>query len=249
MKKIKIKKTNPVNQEETTIADFIKPHKSILSELLDLVFLLARIEIYTKAFQQRLDFPGYVEISNFVMDGIKKLKKLDGLRLSDAIKNLDKSRSQYLGELHTKNSKELLEFAHKIIPRINPYDQQVPGLFPTACKCLIGVAEDYDELTDREKTSFLFAERALTMKGNEAIGYWTAKLETKKTNKKNVKIRTTKKDDRKTELKEWMKTMKAKEYRLKAMQRWDVTERTVLHYEQEIRGEKTPIMRKKADTA
>jgi predicted solute-binding protein len=70
-----------------------------------------------------------------------------------------------------------------------------------------------------------------------------------KQNKDNVKQRTTTKEKRKAELKEWMKIMKIKDCRLRAQKEFDVTERTVLKYLQEIRDEKTAIMRKKGDTA
>jgi len=101
----------------------------------------------------------------------------------------------------------------------------------------------------KDMREFVMLEHDLRDISCEALGYWTAKLEMMKQNKNNVSRRTTTKEKRKTELKEWMKTMKAKEYRLKAMQKWDVSERTILNYEQEINGERTAILRKKDDTA
>lgn len=101
----------------------------------------------------------------------------------------------------------------------------------------------------KDMRQFARLEHDLRDTSCEALGYWTAKLEIMKQNKDNVKTRTNKKEERKAELKEWMKTMKPKQYRLKAMQKWEVSERTVLNYIQEIEDEKTAIMRKKDDTA
>jgi len=80
-------------------------------------------------------------------------------------------------------------------------------------------------------------ELILIQKGYEAIGYWTAKLEENMRNRKSVKPRTDKKAERKNDLREWIKTMKPNEYRLKAQKEWGVVDRTVLLYEQELREE------------
>lgn len=80
-------------------------------------------------------------------------------------------------------------------------------------------------------------ELFLMQKTYEVIGYWTAKLEEMIRNQRNVKPRIDNKAKRKNELKEWMKTMAPAERHLKAMEKWKVTERTILLDEQELREE------------
>lgn len=86
-------------------------------------------------------------------------------------------------------------------------------------------------------------------KAHEVLGYWQPKAKQGKTNKENVKTRTTKKEERKDKIKEWMKTMKPKDCRLYAQKEFQVSERTILKYLQEIRDEETAIMRTKDVTA
>lgn len=86
-------------------------------------------------------------------------------------------------------------------------------------------------------------------KAHEVLGYWQPKAKQGKTNFENVKTRTTKKETRKDEIKEWLKTMTSKDLRLEAQRKFGITERTILNYLQEIRDEKTAIMRIKDDTA
>lgn len=81
-------------------------------------------------------------------------------------------------------------------------------------------------------------EVILMQKSYEAIGYWTAKLEENMRNLGNLEKRIKEKAERKNELREWIKTtMKPAERHLKAMEKWKVSERTILKDEQEIREE------------
>jgi len=85
-------------------------------------------------------------------------------------------------------------------------------------------------------------------KAYELMGYWTAKVEKSRSSIPGTKKKITDKENRKALLKEWMKTMKPKDLRRKGQSEFDVTDRTILKYLQEIRGEETAILRNKADT-
>ena len=115
------------------------------------------------------------------------------------------------------------------------------------CGYLVHSLEDDYMNTERGKDEFKHWIDILFAKSNEAIGYWTAKLEMMKQNKDNVKPRTTAKEKHKAELKKWMKTMSKKECRLKAQKEFDVTDRTALNYLKEIKNEETAFLRKKDD--
>ncbi|MRS02187.1 hypothetical protein EG832_03005 [bacterium] len=117
-----------------------------------------------------------------------------------------------------------------------------------ACIHLATVSH-FDHWTEKEMLRFFVLEDNLSSMAHEAIGYFTAKLETRITNTDNVRIRTKLKEERKNLLREWMKTMKPQDYRLKAQKEFDVRDRTVLKWLQEMRDEKTAIVRKKDDIA
>lgn len=102
---------------------------------------------------------------------------------------------------------------------------------------------------NKDKEKFTELADILRSKSCEAIGYHTAQLKGKKQGLKNVAKRIETKKSNKAQLKEMMKTMKPKEYRLKAQQTFGVTERTVLNWLKEIREEKTPILRNNTDPA
>lgn len=149
------------------------------------------------------------------------------------------------------NIKNILDHVTESRITVNIYERQSLEVLADLGILLTSLRLEFknDEFTKDDILRYRTLKHFLIMQSCEALGYWTAKFEMAKQNKNNVKTRTTKKEERKAMLKEWMQTMKAKEYRLKAMQKWDVSERTVLNYEQEIKGEKTAIMRKKDDTA
>ena len=105
------------------------------------------------------------------------------------------------------------------------------------------------EIHPEDTISFFMADWLATKLTDRAIGYWTRKLEEMDRAKKNVQKRTKTKEAHKTKLKEWMKSMKPKEYRRKAQEEFDVTERTILNYIKEIEQEKTAFLRKNTDTA
>ncbi|HQP25885.1 MAG TPA: hypothetical protein PLP16_12005 [Smithellaceae bacterium] len=85
----------------------------------------------------------------------------------------------------------------------------------------------------------------ISRKAHETVGYWTAKLDEMRRNHENIKVRTDKKEKRKVQLRQWMKTMKPKALRIKAQDEFDVSERTVLNWLKEIRDEETAILRNK----
>lgn len=85
---------------------------------------------------------------------------------------------------------------------------------------------------------FALIDHMLRDISNEALGYWTAKLEIMKKNKMNVKTRTDKKEEHKNKLKEMLKTMSKKECRIKAQEKFGITDRTVLNYLHEIELER-----------
>lgn len=89
----------------------------------------------------------------------------------------------------------------------------------------------------------------------EAIGYWTAKLERAITNQTNVSKRTNEKETNKKILKDWLSKIidlkdkkEVKALRLRAMDKFGKTERTILKWMQEIKEEST-LMRKKDEPA
>ena len=237
---------NSENLDDFT-ARLFDPPKFIMNEVIDLALLLNRLVIYTHALKARLEFPHYTEVNNWVMGELKrKCRSLDGLN-PDEIEQLLNEGIDQTGVLSDKDTRELLRRACETIKNINPYDSKASELLIDACRCLSASAVEYDEFSKDEKQQFIHSNHALNMKAHEAIGYWTAKLEIKKKNKNNVGTRTKTKESRKAELQEWMKTMKPKEYRLKAQEKWNVSERTVWNYEQEMKDEKTSILRKNDD--
>lgn len=147
------------------------------------------------------------------------------------------------------NTMKIFEYVNELIGKSNVCEQQSLMMLKTACVTLGTSADERKKMNDKEKYGFVLLEGRLRSKANEAIGYWTAKLEMMKQNKANVKPRTTKKEKHKEELKEWMKTMSKKECRLKAQKEFDVTDRAVLNYLKEIKAEETAFLRKKDDTA
>ncbi len=109
--------------------------------------------------------------------------------------------------------------------------------------------EIFDKATNREKSLIIMIDDVLVKTSLEALGYWTAKLEEMKRNKKSVKKRTDTKEDYKAKLKEMLKTMSKKECRIEAQAKFKVTDRTILNYLKEIKEEKTAILRKNKDIA
>lgn len=266
MKKIKGKKDNDVNFDVLSPADL---EKYLQWKATQLTVLGYKLNACIEALKKYVSFPNAIEVKNNIiesytslMERVNKFRQDTGLSEKEAKEyifcleatNDDKSPIALVARHKTTEHEVCMQDHLNRIEEILkttkiPERQSLTAL----CQCCTLLGLQYmikrDDVQKKDMRQFARIEHDLRDVSCEALGYWSAKLEMMKQNKNNVKMRTTKKDDRKTELKEWMKTMKAKEYRLKAMQKWDVTERTVLHYEQEIRGEKTPIMRKKGDNA
>jgi len=143
------------------------------------------------------------------------------------------------------NTKIIFDYVDELIGKCNVRERQSLMVLKTVCVALGMSADERRKMTDKEKYGFVLLEGRLRSKSNEAIGYWTAKLEMMKQNKNNVKVRTTKKQKRKDLLRQWLKAMKTKELCLRAQKEFDVSERTILKYLQEIRDEETAILRNK----
>jgi len=226
-----------------TIDDKFQPPKYILHDLIDLIFLNARVIAYSSAFQERLTFPSYVEVNNFIADSMKQcFQEKSKLSKTSLEKVIDEQKSIMLKELYPKNHREIFEIARELITNMNPYHENAATFLHKACIYLITVGPDYDEWAEEKKLNFIITKKTLTMKAHEAIGYWTAKLETKKTNKKNVQTRTILKKARKATLKKWLETMTPDECRLKAPE-LGIKDRTYLSYIQELNEEKNEMIR------
>jgi len=77
----------------------------------------------------------------------------------------------------------------------------------------------------------------ITRMAHELIGFWRAWLIVK-IGKRNIALnRTNKKEDRKNQIRDWMKIMEEKEIRLKAQKEFEITDRAVLNYLHEIKKE------------
>lgn len=245
MKKSKVKRSNPINKKNPRQTIFSNPEAVHLLCFIGMTELAQRLSKCILALQEYDSFPTQSQMIDSISDTLNKGIQKGSHEIIFPIKKHDWSFMEKY-----QIAQEVFDSVFRDLGNENIHEKQSLELCLKYCVALFVLCDEGRfKMTDDEKGKFNILEHLVIGKSNEVIGYWTAKLEMMKQNKNNVKIRTTKKDDRKTELKEWMKTMKAREYRLKAQQKWGVSERTVLHYEQEIRGEKTPIMRKKADIA
>ena len=266
MKKTKGKKENNMDTDVLTPDDLAR---FLRWKATQLTILGHKLEYCIEALKKYIFLPNSKEVLsnitenyNFLMDSLKKFRQDTELSEEEEKEyifcleatNDDKSPVALVARYKTTEHEVCIQDHLNRIEEILKTTKITERQSLTAlCQCCIILGLQYwfkkDDVQKKDMRQFARIEHKLRDVSCEALGYWTAKLEMMKQNKKNVKIKTTRKDERKTELKEWMKTMKAKEYRVKAMQKWGVTERTVLVYEQEIRGEKTPILRKKDDTA
>ncbi len=252
MEKTKGKTSNPVKQD-----DSIKTVHAILSKISDSKFsnqsdlkILRNIRLIelTNRLTSCLDaLEKYGEIT------IRKESLHHQLRVLNESLKEDINLIEMPVEGHWFENKSFTEVSADEFGNLrleNIHDQRSLNMFLRHCLTLLFFNENSGvKMTDDEKREYNILEYLITGRAWETLGYWTAKLEIMKQNKDNVKQRTTTKEKRKAELKEWMKIMKIKDCRLRAQKEFDVTERTVLKYLQEIRDEKTAIMRKKGDTA
>jgi hypothetical protein len=146
--------------------------------------------------------------------------------------------------------KDLCDMTSKNIDKIKIHERQSLAILSQACYLLgLRYIVEINTCEKEDMRRFALLEHHLRDSTCEAIGYWSAKLKTMQQNQKNVRKRTTTKDNHKVQIVEWMKTMKPKDVRLLAQEKLDVTERTVLKYMQEIRDEQTAFVRNKDDTA
>lgn len=184
-----------------------------------------------------------------------------------------KPKKKIINELKFTTTEETLNYVHELLRKINIEDEDDLSFLCHLILIFIACGCDYEQMTEEEKEKFMILEHFISARTRETIGYWTGRMPFVIQMKENVKSRTDDKEERKAILKEWMndKKMTPKERHIKAMQEWDITERTVLLYEQEIRrgneeekwivineepieeiewrAEKTALLRKKDDIA
>lgn len=132
---------------------------------------------------------------------------------------------------------DIFSFIRENINPLNIQNEENLTLCFLCCMALMTLNDKNCKMTDEENFTYFIQEHFITVTSYETIGYWTKALEEKKKGKDKVRSRTVKKEERKIEMKEWMKTMKIKDCRIMAMQKWGVTERTILLYEQELKDE------------
>lgn len=198
------------------------------------------------------------EYINFLDDHFKKIKM-----------------RKVIDELNLKTTEETLSYIYDLLRKINIMEEDDLSFLCDLIWVFLSCGSDYQVMTEEEKERFMILEHFISARTREAIGYWTGRMPFVKTNTENVYSRTNDKEKRKVILKEWMadKKMTVKERHRKAMKEWDVSERTILNYEQQIResekrkknkpmicdkepddeikwrAEKTALLRKKDDIA
>ena len=149
-------------------------------------------------------------------------------------------------DLNINTLQECFNYVEENIKKSKIYERQSLEFLNLSC-WILGVHSYEKDIQEKDMIKFVHLEQILRNISCEAIGYWTAKLEEMKHGKNNAHKRTEKKEERKTKLREWMRTMKPKDYRLRAQKEFDITERTVLNWIQEIRSEKPPVLRKNSE--
>ena len=203
-----------------------------------------RIGTCIKAIQEYGDISSDLEIIEENIKYINDLVKSSKVNQINTKKTENKLYRAIVGEKEF-TAKNIFDSVVNNYREANICESQSLTILANCCSLLPMLERDEIGMTAKDVLLSKKLEKLVLMKSAEALGYWTAKLEIMKQNKSNVEIRTSKKESRKAELKEWLTTMKPKECRRKAQQKWDVSERTVLKWLQEIRDEETSIMRKK----
>lgn len=264
---IKSKKKKVINNNHD---DFVSTDidKFLRWKALQLVVLGYRMFASIKALKQYLSFPCQEEVLISItdnitgmIDAIKNFNQLAGISEEEAggynfyITSIDeKNPLTILAEKkHREDEVTFQEHLQKIETFLKTITITDLQSFAELSQCNMAFGTHYflskDKILKKDMRKFALLEHKMRDTSCEAIGYWTAKLEEKKRNQENVKTRTTKKEKNKAILKEWMTTMKPNEYRLRAQKEFEKTERTILKWLQEIKDEKTAIMRKKDVTA
>jgi hypothetical protein len=235
MKKNKSKKSNPANQEDNaSLLITIFWTKSLMERL---SACLAKLEDYG-------DIPSFREscfniIKEYKTTGTIDFSKCELIEFDD------------LSFILEKPSEEIINIIIEEAKQINIHISDSLASCIVFCMALLHLYKPAIRilLTEEDKIKLLIAERVAFQNAHEALGYWTAKLEEMKRNKKSVKKRTDTKEDYKAKLKEMLKTMSKKECRIEAQAKFKVTDRTILNYLKEIKEEKTAILRKNKDIA
>lgn len=215
----------------------------ILSSLITLFVLVERIRSIKKALNQYGILPYFDDHVKHVSFRLQECLK--SAKDKAIIKNVKEDYFRLCKMYPEKNHEEIKTYISQLC-RIKIQDKNIFDYLFNCCHyimCLHGI-NDSAKTKDSIKT-YEECERVLLMTGYEAVGYWTAKLEDMKQGKKNAMKRTDKKEARKAELRKWIAAgMKPAEYRLKAQQEFEVTDRTVLNWLKEIKDEKTSVLRK-----
>ncbi len=162
---------------------------------------------------------------------------------------IDESIDRCEKDLNNTTTLSISDYIYKQLKEIDIYKQDCLIPLNKLCVYFLALGNNYNEKTEDEKEKFILLEHIIRSQVCEALGYWTAKLEEMKRGKKNVKKRTDKKDEHKAILKEMLKTMSKKKCRIKAQEKFRVTDRTILNYLKEIEDEKTTFLRKNPETA
>ena len=221
-----------MKKEKNTLIECEFNFATVSYSIVSLTVLTNMLQKSLKALKEYTDMPTPYESLPEILKGKDLVTAVN-----DLVQRMNNIKKIDIYSLDKKTIKGIFDF----ILSFENIKIQDKGIFFTGASCcnLLGLLYcSTNQLTNEEKRYLKPLEDMVKRKLYEAIGYWTAKLEIMKQNQKNVKKRTTKKEDRKTELKEWMKSMKPNEYRLKAMQKWDVSERTVLNYLKEMNFER-----------
>jgi len=165
-------------------------------------------------------------------------EEIDDLSVIETLEDsMRRQKEELLKPLNLTSTKKTFDYIQKSLQKIKIQKEDDLDSIQNLIHVIMGCGCDYDKLTDEEKEKFLLLEYLITAKTYEALGYWTSQVEHLKKHRINLHSKIRVKEQRKSQLKEWMKIMKPNKYRIQAQMEWDVKDRTVLLYEQEIRDE------------
>lgn len=241
-----------VKHEESIPIEQLYPEYNISldnSRLLDLLNLAALGEKLCLTMAASKGYHDITSDSDSLMFWSSIENKIENARVGHKRSITIKFPMLWLNLSFVKKGKTVKKVLEDILTGIVYLDQYDLELWLKCCATLFLLAANSKYITSEDDVA-LYDEalRRVIEKSNNALGYKKAELINKKRHRKNLDITTTRKQERINQLKEWMKTMKPKEYRRKAQDEWDLSERQVLNYIKEIREEeKTAILRKNND--
>lgn len=214
----------------------------------DQLFILAhQLKASIQPIQKRKKIPTYIEAASEIVKD--SLASPEQFTLSVFNKKAKETCRKIIG---TKKV-TALGIINYVTERLNKLDVkkiECLEILSHCCFCFSSLTFPEIDIEMNRGEKFLYEDLKpqLMRISNGALGYWTKEQEIRKQKRDNLEITTIRKEERKTELRGWIETKKKpKEYRIEAQQKWGVSERTVLKYEQEIRDEKTAILRKNND--